>query len=1319
LLTFTQTLCKIRAQMTTGPYSFYRAWIAAGLMGLVAACSNPLSSKHVAGLQNFRSPDLSCSNLDLSSPDLTPKVLRSLLHCLNSKNEIEAYESLSDSVSDENLLGLTEEVNGLAKVESKSLFAFRELYRNGKTNGDLLKLETGIQTLLARPEENHAMSETLNRMAPEISSWLGDSSQGFNFASLELLLKAKAFSRLKLEVLANPALKKLLISTSQLLNRDTTYSLPDLLEILNQALGAKAWGKLSPPLVEKKIRSLSHFMEWVLNDQRFDILSRGLSHFIHEPVTCFDGHKKLDHSFQAAIAELKTMSPMAAGQFFRKDLKNLVLASQGYCTLPYSTDALLELLGSASNVDGFAEAYSLLLPILSDVKFASYLGSESIRNLVHENQELLNQHLLQDLMVMAKINESTPLFQSSNHTLHALDQFFRGLSPETAVSLTSLVNRLATSSDDLNSLVSIAHTWIESLPSLVPKSHEGSIKGLQSILESPFLESSLNLTRELITQKKAEPLIDQAFTYFSKIFDSGEYSFRLAILPALKGDFQTTLVEKYSDQTNNVSLDCFQVNLDWSFSKYSASHSIAYLQQMRTIQKCLNPNQTFKSLMTLTEHAIQSGRLDAILDLQGNLIQSAFLMDESLSFRTAKDLFSASNSEISTITKTIESYSRIFAPLKDQVLGSEGLRKLLASLVASPNLYRSAEEFMTQAPARTRSEAPRLNLATLSRINAKISRERTLKNVDVSSAVSALVLEYCPSLNPSLKECQIDADQVQAYRQSPATLYAQVAKEYLNSSQSWIHPFFRAGWSHTTQTPTRASQFEYHLNPLLHEFHGSKSAPDSLMKALGRLKTDHISISNFIQDRAVRLTLIPYRFEVPKFPEDASHQFHSKIRIRIVSDLDRLELIAINAEFKPFNWVKNFGMGMMKDIALAWGDVPERDRPASLNQFVNSSEVKTLLEVKESIETLLNRIDSSAWSYVDFNSEVSDLRARVFNLRFLVSLLEDEVLQKDGGHGGLALMRDLFYSLYEANTNAQRGMTGNGLHISENCLKNPLQFQVTPAECQLDLLSLIPRITHLGLLHQAGLASLKADDNIIPAVGRILDHITQDPGLQNKLASLLGSNEGIRFTLKTKEFILQAPENTSEQLKPLLELLSIIPSSNWIHLGLELMERDPDFLLREKSWLNILVSSIPNSLQGRVDRYLQNSKLPTPQVLQGFISGLGGSERSEAIQILESMSQNSGELTVALETLSKTKDLENVKLMNDLRAWLQNLSKIQSVNQRTALSAWVRGSGFDHFCAVFSDTQLIHDSMMVLDSIHQNPDSLHFLEQCENFLKSH
>ncbi len=1288
-------------------------------MGLLVACSNPLSSKHLVGLQNFRSPDLSCSNLDLSSPDLTPKVLRSLLHCLNSKNEIEAYENLSDSVSDENLLSLTDEVNGLAKVQPKTLFALRELYRNGKTNGDLSKLENGLQTLLARPEENHAISETLNRLAPDVSSWLGDANQGFSFTSLELILKARSFNRLKREVLGNPALKTLLISTTDLLNHENTYSLPELLGTLNQALGTKAWKRLSPPAVEKKIRSLSHFMEWVLNDQRFSTLSRGLSFFIHQPVTCFDGHKKLEHSFRSVMGELKSMSPAAAEQFFRKDLKNLVLVGQGYCSFPYSTDALLELLGSASNIDGFSEAYSLLLPILSDEKFASYLGSDSIRNFVHANQELLSQHLLQDLMVMTSMNEASPLFKTTDPTLHFLDQFFRGLTPETATSIAQLVNRLATTPEDLTPIVTIANSWIESLPSLTPKSHEGSIKALESILESPYLEGSLNLTQELITQKKAEPLIDQAFVYFSKIFDSGEYPFTLASLPTKKSELQNTLVEKYSDPVNNASLDCFQINLDWSFSKYSASHSSAYLQQMHTIQKCLNSNQTFQSVMTLTEHAIQSRRLDAILDLQGNIIQSAFLMDESLAFRTAKDLFSASNSEISNIAKKIESYSRIFAPLKDNVLGSEGLRKLFATLVISPNLYRSAEEFMTQAPARTRSEAPRLNLATLSRINAKISRERTLKNVDVSSAVSALVLEYCPSLNPSLKECQIDADQIQAYRQSPTALYAQVAKEYLNSSQSWIHPFFRAGWSHTTQTPTRASQFEYHQNPLLHEFHGSKSAPDSLMKALGRLKTDHISISNFIQDRAIRLTLIPYRFEVPKFPEDASHQFHSKIRIRIVSDLDRLELIAINAEFKPFNWVKNFGMGMMKDIALAWGDVPERDRPASLYQFVHPSEVKTLLEVKESIETLLNRIDSSAWSYVDFNSEVSDLRARVFNLRFLVSLLEDEVLPKDGGNGGLALMRDLFYSLYEANTNAQRGMTGNGLHISENCLKNPLQFQVTPPECQLDLLSLIPRITHLGLLHQAGLASLKADDNIIPAVGRILDHVTQDPGLQNQLASLLGSNEGVQFTLKTKEFMLQAPENTSEQLKPLLEILSIIPSSNWIHLGIELAERDPDFLLREKSWLNIVVSSIPNSLQGRVDRYLQNSKLPTPQVLQSFISGLGGSERSEAIQILQSISKNRSELTLALETLSKTKDLENVALINDLRAWLQNLSKIQSVNQRTALSAWVRGPGFGKFCDVFSDTQLIHDSMTVLDSIHQNPDSLHFLEQCENFLISH
>jgi hypothetical protein len=81
-----------------------------------------------------------------------------------------------------------------------------------------------------------------------------------------------------------------------------------------------------------------------------------------------------------------------------------------------------------------------------------------------------------------------------------------------------------------------------------------------------------------------------------------------------------------------------------------------------------------------------------------------------------------------------------------------------------------------------------------------------------------------------------------------------------------------------------------------------------------------------LKEKAQVFYVIPYIFQTSKYPEVA-HEFHQLIRLRIVSDLDKLELLAINADFKPFGVMKNFGMNFITEIATSWGDVPYSERP--------------------------------------------------------------------------------------------------------------------------------------------------------------------------------------------------------------------------------------------------------------------------------------------------------------------------------------------------------------------------------------------------------
>ena len=108
-------------------------------------------------------------------------------------------------------------------------------------------------------------------------------------------------------------------------------------------------------------------------------------------------------------------------------------------------------------------------------------------------------------------------------------------------------------------------------------------------------------------------------------------------------------------------------------------------------------------------------------------------------------------------------------------------------LPVAPHTPALAEVTGTK-PTRTRSSAPTLDLMNLTNINAIVTEETRLNNARVEDAVKAIMMEYCPSLDITQADCDIDSDQVALYRQSPKLVYQQAAREELASSQSWLHP---------------------------------------------------------------------------------------------------------------------------------------------------------------------------------------------------------------------------------------------------------------------------------------------------------------------------------------------------------------------------------------------------------------------------------------------------------------------------------------------------------------------------------------------------
>ena len=555
----------------------------------------------------------------------------------------------------------------------------------------------------------------------------------------------------------------------------------------------------------------------------------------------------------------------------------------------------------------------------------------------------------------------------------------------------------------------------------------------------------------------------------------------------------------------------------------------------------------------------------------------------------------------------------------------------------------------------------------------------------------------------------------------------------LNSGQSWGDPDQFKTWDHVAglTTPTQVSQFEYHFNPTLHIVRGSPEAPQAVLSALKRTIHDGMSISSFIKDRAVRLNLIPYYYQIPTYPATSKREFSDRIHLRLVSDLDRLELIAINADFKPFDIVPNIGMGMLKSIALSWGDIDPSDRPSTLSALLGSKSVKTLKETKESMDSEMTAFDQGFIQKMGeckvlgkvlpafCSSAIGDMSARIFNLRSLITLLDIELPIKDGGYGGLEFLRDVFYGLYEGNLSSQRDVFANGVDVGADCLKNPLTFQAPVQKCKSDLLTLVPRLTHLGVLHAASLSVLNQQDNPMDPIASIVNRISADDSLAAPLTKSVSDDSGIQFLEDAVDYGFQAPSNTATNLSLLVQVISVSSNLNWVPLASSLIPKAPHFPAENRALLNALLSIDTESFKPWVDHWLSTPTSGTDQFLNVLLSHLDAPTRTDTIQLLVDMTPNSNTLATAIEAVKKVPGFSAPNLKQDIQQWAIAMQSDSAASTRTRLGNWVTTPAFDQFCGVFSDSVLMGKTYNFLEAINQNSDSTLFVDYCKDFLDSH
>jgi|GEM_PF-3110151 len=1319
-------------------------FLACGLL-LLSGCGNPFAAHddHAVVPSNaFHTQTRNCNQIDLRDERLDPHQIRAVVSCLNSNHDLEALDRLIGSFSDAELLPLAEAVNATADRHANFFFALKAMYLRVHRDGRLQKIENLIHDVLQDPASNALAAPALSPMAPAIRRLIADPDFRISFESLDHLTASASYRRLMREYNRPQTVRRFAEALSRYLHAPDALSVSALYDLLADHSVAESFQTFSGD--RSRVRKLASFLEWVFTNPNYFDFSETLSQIQQHGISCFGGSIAVSDPLKTAMDDLSHMSSDQSRNYFAHDLKNLILVSRGYCEIPYSIDRFVRFLSEATKHPGYDEMFALLQPMMKDDQLVRFLGSAASRTWVGENAFLAQDHFFEDLLTLVTQTQDEPLSNRGRTIAVFLDDSLRNLAPEQIENLDRFLAPLLNAKQNyghapIHLITSVAEEFPDLTPALGSSVRAPFARFAETTLQKAALAPTFDLTAKLIQDRQFTPILDQTLSLFERFLDRGKTTLHFGKLAKAATDPTKPirwLLEKWpmpelapqnSALQDSIAADCDTLVYDWDFTRFLPQNSSDYFRQFDLIQACVDSNRTFQSAHDLALYLSQTNRYSYVLQTQKALIGEAFRLSPEAAFETLDRFLSLSTDQSETIGKALHSASNVVRSLSAALKKPE-LRNFLSEQLKSPAVYQALAESLTRE-----SEAPEgaaLGWNRPSSIDVQLDRTQILEDEPFVSALQKLFALYCPNQNVNSPTCDIDDDQVALYRKSPETLVAAIRQEYLNSSQSWLDPLSFKGWHSTAETPRQLSDFEYHLNPLLHLVQNRPNTLKSTFVALRRIHAHRYDLERFLRDGALHLTLIPYIYQSPGYPRTTSRQFRDRVRLRLASDLDRLELLAINADFRAFGKIDNLGMNFIREIGLSWGDLPEAERPSTLSRFRSPQNVRTLAETRDYIHSEMARFDKGIFQKLGecdprgkgrfhrwiqrktCSDELFDVSARLFNLRFLLPLVDQEWKRMSEPSGGLALLRDLFYSLYEGNPDDSFDYFVNGVDEPDGCLSAPDTKAGSDGQrttCHQDGLNLIPKITRLGLLHQASVAILNDPQSSAAfSIVDLVERIAQRSNDTDQISDFVSRPEGIDAVRSAVRFGFQWGTQTSSALSGIAVFLDRIPNSEWVSRLIELLKNEPDLLNDHSEPIAALLSGSGDSFRDPGPKTLAWAAEVSAKLPSAFVTELARS--------LRDLKPQSHDLAAAIRSLKSLPEIESPELKASFADWSERLGSDSGANARARLSNWLKASDYEDFCDVFSDSSFVDKAYNFLEQVHQNPDSRAFFQSCKRFL---
>lgn len=423
----------------------------------------------------------------------------------------------------------------------------------------------------------------------------------------------------------------------------------------------------------------------------------------------------------------------------------------------------------------------------------------------------------------------------------------------------------------------------------------------------------------------------------------------------------------------------------------------------------------------------------------------------------------------------------------------------------------------------------------------------------------------------------------------------------------------------------------------------------------------------------------------------------SRPRVRLVSSLDRLELVLIGADFNAPVLGTNYGLKFLADIAEAWGDEDPSIWPDLIKKKAKKGfRIRTLSEVVEEInrtqanfENLVgfpslpechlvsgrNQVRSSGSGWVGWLPGMSEVQPQLYNIHQVISVLEE-----NAKNGGLKVLRDLFFEMYSTNRKSAQSSTSE-----ENRL------------------NAILKMVRMGIFRQLGRNIQlipEQDASLHDLLQTLVDGASQQ-GIRDTMALLLRQDQ-LLFNILEQVFI-SFDHGSEENLKQFIYYLLANTSSLKLtqelvnNLSVAVHQYSP-FLTNHSDLVQTLFRS--RGISDGLRALYGDQSLEAKSHLQVFLSDvLSDSTRAlDVIQILKNVSEDPiaseswKDFQTRLERLGESQayqQLNGLRLVEDLLAFFGERSGSRvgadvARHLREFLARRLEGQNFDQFLMLTS-----------------------------------